>query len=54
MKSREYRNKDNGLIYWLEGNAVMVRRGDVVQRSNMDAATFFIAVGTDRLVLVEE
>lgn len=54
MKSREYRNINNGLIYWIEGNSVMVRRGDVVQRSNMDAATFFIAVCTDRLVLVEE
>ena len=54
MKSREYRNKYNGLIYWLEDNSVMVRSDDVVVKSTMTAAEFFIAVGTDRLVLVEE
>lgn len=54
MKSREYRNKYNGLIYWLEDSSVMVRRDDVVIESAMTAAEFFIAVGTDRMVLVEE
>lgn len=54
MKSREYRNINNGLVYWLEDNSVMVRRDDVVIKSAMTAAEFFIAVGTDRLVLVEE
>lgn len=54
MKSREYRNKYNGLIYWLEDNSVMVRRDNVVIESAITAAEFFIAVGTDRLVLVEE
>lgn len=54
MKSREYRNTHNGLIYWLENNSVMVRNdnGRVI-RSLMTAAEFFIAVGNDRLELVE-
>lgn len=56
MKSREYRNTMNGLIYWLENGAVMVRKPgkDVVMESSFTASDFFTLVGMDMLVLVEE
>lgn len=55
MKSREYLNTLNGLIYWLEDDAVMMRKseGKVVKKSNMTAAIFFAMVGNDTLLLVE-
>ncbi|WPJ52428.1 hypothetical protein RCIP0050_00055 [Klebsiella phage RCIP0050] len=55
MKSREYLNTLNGLIYWLEDNAVMMRKreGKIVKKSNMTAAIFFAMVGNDTLLLVE-
>ena len=55
MKSREYLNTLNGLIYWLEDDAVMMRKreGKIVKRSNMTAAIFFAMVGNDTLLLVE-
>ncbi|WP_236532832.1 hypothetical protein, partial [Escherichia coli] len=55
MKSREYLNTLNGLIYWLEGDAVMMRKreGKIVKKSNMTAAIFFAMVGNDTLLLVE-
>lgn len=56
MKSREYRNIQNGLVYWLEDNKVMMRKpgyDHIVKQSHMTAAEFFVAVGTDVLVLVE-
>ena len=55
MKSREYLNTINGLIYWLENDVVMMRQreGKIVKKSNMTAATFFAMVGNDTLLLVE-
>lgn len=55
MKSREYLNTFNGLVYWLEDDAVMMRKreGTKVMRSTMTAATFFEMVGNDTLLLVE-
>lgn len=55
MKSREYLNTFNGLVYWLEDDAVMMRKreGTKVMRSTMTAATFFEMVGNDTLILVE-
>ncbi|WMT10510.1 hypothetical protein phi2077_00028 [Klebsiella phage phi_2077] len=55
MKSREYLNTLNGLIYWLEDDAVMMRKreGKIVKKSNMTAAIFFAMVGNDTLLLVE-
>lgn len=55
MKSREYLNTLNGLIYWLEDGAVMMhkREGTKVMRSTMTAAIFFEMVGNDTLILVE-
>ena len=55
MKSREYINTLNGLIYWLEDDAVMMRKreGKIVKKSNMTAAIFFAMVGNDTLLLVE-
>ena len=55
MKSREYLNTFNGLVYWLEDDAVMMhkREGTKVMRSTMTAATFFEMVGNDTLILVE-
>lgn len=55
MKSREYLNTLNGLIYWLEDGAVMMheREGTKVMRSTMTAAIFFEMVGNDTLLLVE-
>ncbi|QPD96220.1 hypothetical protein [Enterobacter phage N5822] len=56
MKSREYRNINNDLVYWLENESVMVRHpvtGEV-KESSYSAMTFFIMVGSDVLVLIEE
>lgn len=55
MKSREYLNTLNGLIYWLEDDEVMMRKreGKIVKKSNMTAAIFFAMVGNDTLLLVE-
>lgn len=55
MKSREYLNTLNGLIYWLENDAVMMRQreGTVAKKSNMTAKIFFAMVGNDTLILVE-
>lgn len=55
MKSREYLNTINGLIYWLENDAVMMRQreGKIVKKSNMTTAIFFAMVGNDTLLLVE-
>lgn len=55
MKSREYLNKFNGLVYWLENGAIMMRKpGDyVVKQSGMSAADFFLMVGNDTLTLIE-
>lgn len=55
MKSREYLNTLNGLIYWLEDDAVMMRKreGKIVKKSNMTTAIFFAMVGNDTLLLVE-
>lgn len=55
MKSREYLNTLNGLIYWLEDDAVMMRKreGKIVKKSSMTAAIFFAMVGNDTLLLVE-
>lgn len=56
MKSREYVNTFNGLVYWLEDDAVMMhkRKGTKVMRSTMTAAIFFAMVGNDTLILVEQ
>lgn len=56
MKSRQYVNTINGLVYWLENDAVMMRQrgSNVVKKSNMDAATFFVLVGDDTLKLIED
>lgn len=55
MKSREYLNTLNGLIYWLEDDAVMMRKreGTISKKSNMTAEIFFSMVGNDTLILVE-
>lgn len=55
MKSREYLNTLNGLIYWLEDGAVMMRRDgvNIARQSNMTAETFFAMVGNDTLLLVD-
>lgn len=55
MKSREYLNTLNGLIYWLEDDAVMMRNreGTMAKKSNMTAEIFFAMVGNDTLILVE-
>lgn len=55
MKSREYLNTLNGLIYWLEDGAVMMRKreGKIVKKSSMTAETFFEMVCNDTLLLVE-
>lgn len=55
MKSREYLNTLNGLIYWLEDGAVMMRRdgANIARQSNMTAKIFFAMVGNDTLLLVE-
>ena len=55
MKSREYLNTLNGLIYWLEDGAVMMRRdgANIARQSNMTAKIFFAMVGNDTLILVE-
>lgn len=55
MKSREYFNTLNGIIYWLEDDEVMMREreGKIVKKSNMTAAIFFAMVGNDTLLLVE-
>lgn len=55
MKSCEYVNTLNGLIYWLEDGAVMMRKDgvNIARQSNMTAETFFEMVGNDTLILVE-
>lgn len=55
MKSCEYVNTLNGLIYWLEDGAVMMRRdgSNIARQSNMTAKIFFAMVGNDTLILVE-
>lgn len=55
MKYREYVNTLNGLIYWLEDGAVMMRKDgvNIARQSNMTAETFFEMVGNDTLILVE-
>lgn len=55
MKSREYRNINNDLVYWLEGDCVMVRHPVTkkVTISGYSAATFFMMVGNDTLELIE-
>lgn len=56
MKSREYRNINNNLVYWLENGAVWVRHPEtgIVKQSGYSAATFFVMVGNDTLELIEE
>lgn len=54
MKSRKYRNIFNNLTYWLEDVAVMVSNGEQTKKSLLGAEEFFIAVGRDVLVLIEE
>ena len=56
MKSREYRNVQNGMIYWLEDGIVWVRKPGGVHaiKSAYSAATFFVMVGNDTLELIEE
>lgn len=55
MKSREYMNTLNGLIYWLENAAIMMRKpgSDIAKESNMSAPDFFVLVGNDTLTLIE-
>jgi hypothetical protein len=55
MKSREYLNTLNDLVYWLEDGAVMMhkREGTKVMRSTMTAAIFFEMVGNDMMKLIE-
>nr|CAK6606102.1 unknown function [Klebsiella phage vB_Kpl_K53PH164C2] len=55
MKSCEYVNTLNGLIYWLEDGAVMMRKDgvNVARQSNMTAETFFEMVGNDMMKLIE-
>lgn len=56
MKSREYINIFNGLTYWLENGSIMMRKpgSDVVKESLMTAEEFFVMVGNNSLVLIEE
>jgi hypothetical protein len=54
MRSRKYRNIFNNLTYWLEDGAVMVSNGEQTKKSLLSAGEFFIAVGRDVLVLIEE
>ncbi|QTH79899.1 hypothetical protein [Klebsiella phage vB_KpnS_ZX2] len=55
MKSREYLNTLNGLIYWLEDDAVMMRKDgvNIARQSNMTAETFFEMVCNDMMKLIE-
>lgn len=55
MKSREYLNSFNGLIYWLENGAIMMRKpgSHVVRQSEMSATDFFLMVAKDTLTLIE-
>ncbi|WDQ26543.1 hypothetical protein phiKPNHS32_00003 [Klebsiella phage phi_KPN_HS3] len=55
MKSCEYVNTLNGLIYWLEDGAVMMRKDgvNIARQSNMTAETFFEMVGNDMMKLIE-
>ena len=55
MKSREYLNTINGLIYWLEDHAVMMRKDgvNIARQSNMTAETFFEMVCNDMMKLIE-
>lgn len=55
MKSREYVNTLNGLIYWLEDGEVMMRKDgvNIARQSNMTAETFFEMVGNDMMKLIE-
>lgn len=55
MKSCEYVNTLNGLIYWLEDGAVMMRSdgSNIGRRSNMTAKIFFEMVGNDMMKLIE-
>lgn len=55
MKSREYLNTLNGLIYWLEDDAVMMRRDgvNIARQSNMTAETFLEMVCNDMMKLIE-
>lgn len=55
MKSREYRNSKNGMIYWLEDGSVWLRMpgGFHAVKSAYSAAKFFVMVGNDTLELVE-
>ena len=55
MKSCEYVNILNGLIYWLEDGAVMMRKreGTISKKSSMTAEIFFYMVANDTLILVE-
>ena len=55
MKSCEYVNTLNGLIYWLEDGAVMMLKdgANIARQSNMTAETFFEMVGNDMMKLIE-
>lgn len=55
MKSREYVNTLNGLIYWLEDGEVMMRKDgvNIVRQSNMTAETLFEMVGNDMMKLID-
>ena len=55
MKSCEYVNTLNGLIYWLEDGAVMMRKDgvNIARQSSMTAETFFEMVGNDMMKLIE-
>lgn len=55
MKSREYVNTLNDLIYWLEDGAVMMRKDgvNISSQSNMTAETFFEMVCNDMMKLIE-
>lgn len=55
MKSCEYVNTLNGLIYWLEDGAVMMRRdgANIARQSNMTAEIFFEMVGNDMMKPIE-
>lgn len=55
MKSCEYVNTLNGLIYWLEDGAVMMRKDgvNIARQSNMTAETFLEMVCNDMMKLIE-
>lgn len=55
MKSREYLNSFNGLIYWLENGSIMMRKpgNHVIKQSEMSAHDFFLMVANDTLTLIE-